>query len=226
MESATIPAPTTASGSKQSWTSTLVIGGLFLVAGRFYFKDAFPYFLDWSAEEWGRYVNFRPAFFGHIFGGTLALLLGPLQFSKTFRKRHLNVHRWMGRAYLTGILIGGLSSIQLALTTEIGIGWMYSLLALAAAWFVTGGVAFYAIKNGMTKMHQQWMVRSYIVTFGFASFRLMSQNPTITGHLGADTFETLGWASWVLPLIGAEVVFAVQEIRRRKRAMASAAAGD
>jgi hypothetical protein len=51
----------------------------------------------------------------HAFAASVALLLGPLQFSASFRRDHAHIHRWLGRVYLgIGVLIGGFSALYLA----------------------------------------------------------------------------------------------------------------
>ncbi len=52
--------------------------------------------------------------YSHLFGGGLAILLGPFALSTRFRKRNLNLHRWMGRAYLIGVLFSGLAGLYSA----------------------------------------------------------------------------------------------------------------
>ena len=51
----------------------------------------------------------------HIVGAMLATIIAPFQFlPKSRRGRYLNVHRWLGRTYLVGILVGGLSGLYMA----------------------------------------------------------------------------------------------------------------
>src|SRR5688572_11773580 len=45
----------------------------------------------------------------HIAGAMAAMVIGPFQFlPKIITRRYLNVHRWLGRIYLVGVLVGGL----------------------------------------------------------------------------------------------------------------------
>ena len=86
-------------------------------------------------------------------------------------------------------------------------------LGMALAWFITGNMAFWAIKKRNFSQHQEWMVRSYVLTANFIIFRLI-----FYGLLGLDNFafkEEVGgftaWAGWSLPLLLAE--FALQARR-------------
>src|SRR5262245_52611861 len=43
----------------------------------------------------------------HILPALLFVVLGPFQFNQTFRQRHLQWHRWIGRALLVcGVIVG------------------------------------------------------------------------------------------------------------------------
>src|SRR5687767_8280841 len=68
-------------------------------------------------EVFQRYWNYKWWLLGHIVGGLVALVTGPFQFSQTFRKKYLAVHRWLGRIYLTAILIGVISATYLSWTS-------------------------------------------------------------------------------------------------------------
>jgi len=43
----------------------------------------------------------------HVLGGLLAILIGPLQFWARLRRDYVQVHRWSGRVYLAGVVVGG-----------------------------------------------------------------------------------------------------------------------
>src|SRR6478609_6429356 len=47
----------------------------------------------------------------HLAGGSLALLLGPMQFWKSFRNRFLSLHRLTGKIYLNGVVLIGISAL-------------------------------------------------------------------------------------------------------------------
>ncbi len=192
----------------KAWLMLLAWAFLILFAGKFVLNDALPYFgLD--EEVFGRYWRMKWPLIGHISGGLLALVLGPFQFWAGFRNKYLKVHRWMGRLYLTGILIGTISSVTLALTTgvEIHISWAVSLIVLAMAWFFTSGMALRFILLKRVNLHKEWMIRSYVVTFAFVLFRWLNGmawihefgNFTIVG-------PNLIWISWVIPLFFTEII--------------------
>jgi hypothetical protein len=195
-------------GTRQSWVKLAFWIFLILFAIRYIIEDAIPYFgLD--EEVFGRFWGMKWPLVGHISGGLLALVLGPLQFWAGFRNRYLHVHRWMGRLYVAGIFVGSMSSITLALTTGMAIHWNWalSLIALAFAWISTTGMAFRFVLLKRINLHKEWMVRSYVVTFAFVLFRFLNSYPPIVENASfLERGATLIWVSWVIPLFVTEMV--------------------
>ncbi|HCW09283.1 MAG TPA: hypothetical protein DGG95_18150, partial [Cytophagales bacterium] len=145
---------------------------LFMVylAVKFLLK-VFPYY-GFSEEVFGKYWEVKYFLVGHITGGITALVLGALQFWKTFRKNYIHVHRWVGRIYLGAIAVGSLCSLGMVPRAfKDGVPWAVSLATLAVVWLSTSTMAYIAIRNKKIQLHQEWMVRSYLVTFAFVSFR-------------------------------------------------------
>src|SRR5262245_27408880 len=52
------------------------------------------------------YWRERAWLLAHFAGGMLALLVGPWQFWTGFRARYARLHRWMGRLFLAGVVMG------------------------------------------------------------------------------------------------------------------------
>jgi hypothetical protein len=58
------------------------------------------------------------------------------------------------------------------------------------------------------------MVRAYVVTFAFVTFRVLNDyGPTSHLQPDGDRIVTLGWISWVLPLLVTEVVLQLRRMR-------------
>lgn len=192
----------------KAWLMLLAWAFLILFAGKFVMNDALPYF-GFDQEVFGRYWGMKWPLIGHISGGLLALVLGPFQFWEGFRNKYLKIHRWMGRLYLTGILIGTISSVALALTTGIAIhiSWAISLIILAMAWFFTSAMALRFILLKRVNLHKEWMIRSYVVTFAFVLFRWMNSTPLFV-EMGnfIERGSTLIWLSWTIPLFITEII--------------------
>ncbi len=175
----------------------------------FYFNFAIQYF-DYSEEAYGPYFwGKRVALPFHIAGGSLALFMGLPQFWMGLRNRYMHVHRWTGRLYLLGVLVGSIGAFLMATMPNNGISWGFAvgLFGLAVAWVTTTGMAYISIIRRKYLMHKEWMIRSYIVTFAFITFRIFSDYvPYQTWNLDYAQYMTaMMWVSWVFPLLAFEV---------------------
>jgi hypothetical protein len=84
---------------------------------------------------------------------------------------------------------------------------------LALAWLVTTGMAYYTIRKRLVSLHKEWMIRSYIVTFAFVTFRfLQDYSPLSRVRPEGDRDTTIAWACWVVPLAIAEMVFHLKRL--------------
>jgi uncharacterized membrane protein len=186
------------------------------VAGVFLFRYALHYYLRYNPASYDVYWPRRFGLLLHITSGTLALLIGPWQFSRRLRQRRLGLHRVMGRVYLIAIVCGALGAVYLAITTTFGWPWGFGLIGLALAWLTTAGMAYYAIRQRQIQVHQEWMVRSYVVTFAFVTFRFLSDTPPFS-HMGPpnELAITYIWACWALPLLVTEVIMQVRRMPSR-----------
>ncbi len=184
------------------WTFLIVFGGKFVI------KDALPFF-GFNPEVFGRFLEYKWSLIGHISGGLLAITIGPFQFWKAFRTKYMTTHRWLGRIYLIAILVGAVSSTYLAWTTALAIHWTWaiSLQGLALAWIITAIMAFRAIMKRRIQQHKEWMIKTYVVTFAFVSFRWLDEL-AVTQELGTfiERGPTIIWISWVLPLFITEII--------------------
>lgn len=184
------------------------------VAFSFVVKYVFHYYLHYDPQAFGYHWPHRAWLLLHMSGGTLALLAGPWQFWSGLRQRHLRVHRWTGRLFLLGVLTGASAAIYLALHTPVGWAWGVVLFSLAIAWLTTAGMAYAAIRKGLVQIHKEWMVRAYVVTFAFVTFRVLNEYaPTSRLQPEGDRLVTLGWLCWVVPLLITEVVLELRRMR-------------
>lgn len=185
----------------------ILIGGLSVF---FYLEYAIRYF-EWSSESYGSYYwAKRVALAFHLVGGSMALALGLPQFWMGFRNRFMNVHRWTGRLYVLGVLVGSIGAFVMATAPEqsLGFGFAFALFALGIAWVITTGAAFFAVIRRKIKLHKEWMIRSYIVTLAFVTFRILSDFVPYEswGLDHADYNTAMMWSCWVFPLMIAEVI--------------------
>lgn len=196
------------------WITAAFLLAIFSFAVRFLIRYAIPYF------------RFEPAYFDqlgywprrgrlilHICGGMLALICGPFQFWTGLRGKALGLHRWTGRGYLLGVVAGSVGAFLMSIYSQphtFGI----ALRVGAAAWIVATGISYAAILRGMVALHKEWMVRSYLVTFAFVTFRWLNETPIAASHWGmfSERSTNLVWVSWVVPLLVFEVFLQAKRI--------------
>ena len=146
----------------------------------------------------------------HIVPGLLFMILGPLQFSRTIRARHLRWHRLSGRVFvICGMVIGisalvmsfGMPAIggvnQAAATALFGMFFLFSLCK-----------AFWHIRQHEVALHREWMIRAFAVGLAVATIRpiigLFFATSPLTGLTPREFFGIAFWIGFVLHLIAAE----------------------
>lgn len=132
----------------------------------------------------------------HSLAGTLALLIGPINFSSRIRQRYARLHRILGYIYFIAVIVGSFTGIALA----SGRPGLPGTSMQAAAWMVCTTVAVITARNRQIKVHRQWMARSYAVTFTFVSSRVLNLVPAYWSHLG-DVLSAVGVIAFTLASI-------------------------
>lgn len=194
---------------------------ILMTAIAFVLRYVFRYYLHYSEAAYtdplkgaANYWAMRGWLLMHMSGGMVALLTGPWQFWTGFRTRYARLHRITGRVFLFGVGIGCVGAFRMATSTTFGWAFGFALLALATAWFSTAAMAFYAILKGNVQTHKEWMVRAYVVTFAFVTFRVLNDYyPGPRLQPDGDRAITVGWASWVLPLLFTEIILQLRRMR-------------
>jgi hypothetical protein len=185
---------------------------------RFVLKYVLPY-LALSPEALG--VDFwsrRYGFIAHLGGGTIAILVGPINLWLGERRIHMAWHRRLGWLYLAAVAIGCSGGYYLALTTTAP--WVYAagLFGLASAWTITTGMAYLAIRRRVIEQHREWMIRSYVVTLAFVFFRLFTEIMERRGVDGLESLKAAAWLCWAVPLLLAEPLIQLRKVLRYRSA--------
>lgn len=132
------------------------------------------------------------AFYAHIVFSGLALAIGPFQFSTRLRRRYPAGHRWVGRAYLVSVALGGVAALVMSFVSSVGLLGFFGFGTLAVLWMWTGWKGYTAIRAGNVGLHRSWMMRNFALTYAAVMLRtwlgvlLIAQIPFITG---ADGFQ-------------------------------------
>ncbi len=153
----------------------------------------------------------------HVVGGGIVLLTGGLQFWTRLRIRYSNVHRWLGRTYLSFVLIGGIGGLIMAPVSAGGVVAHFGFGLLAVLWLFSGARAFALIRSGRIQEHKEWMMRNYAMAFGAVTLRIYLGLFAANGIPFEAAYPATAWISWVPNLILVEWYL----ILRRERHSAS-----
>jgi uncharacterized membrane protein len=162
------------------------------------------------------------AFYAHVVGGGLALVLGPVQFWRGFRTRHPLAHRWIGRTYLVAVGVAAIAGLVLAPVSQAGLVGLFGFGSLAVLWLVTGWRAYRAIRARDVASHRAWMMRNFALTYSAVMLRIwlplliFAQVP-FAGPGGLDADAAFANAYAVVPFLAwlPNLVVAEWLIRRR-----------
>lgn len=208
--------------SYAGWTIVVAAIAFFIVMAALPFL---PYNQKHFTDE-GFWPNFAPSLLVHIIFGMTALILGPFQFIKAFRTKYPRTHRTMGKRYLISIVIAASASLYMSVNKiifgEKAIAYGFGLFMLAAVWLLTSGMAYWAVRSRNFVQHREWMVRSFVVTCAFVTFRLFAR--MLTDGFGINdgvASEIMAWACWAVPLIVTEVFLQAAKIRKGNAALAN-----
>lgn len=211
---AVVVKPPVSTHARVGWRTIAVLGLAMVLGLGFVAGFAVPYFT--GGEELARYSGRQSWLFMHLGGGMIALLVGPGQLWLGQKRRRLDVHRRLGLVYIGSVAVSVTAAFYLA--THTTVGWVFGagLMGLAIAWVVTTGLAFAAVRRGLLHQHQEWMIRSYVVTFGFVFFRIFVGISQATG-IGTvpEQLAAASWFCWAAPLLVTEAILQGRKIFAR-----------
>jgi len=183
------------------WTIIILLSSYYLYSAinyRFFKQGIGPTF--WDKQFW---------FVSHLATAVIPLITGPFQFWAWFRINYIKLHRLIGKAYIIGCLLGGLSAIYLGITQPYP-GSVVPTLILASLWLFMTSAAWITIKRKNIQAHRLFMIRSYTLTLAFVFLRILSDlvyNYNFLSFIKNEDVKdaTYEWMSWVLPVIIVEL---------------------
>jgi predicted membrane protein DUF2306 len=192
---------------------TRILLGCSTVVALWFLNTAALRYLTVSPDSYGIYWPRHYWLFAHVVAGTFALLIGPIQFWPRLHHDHPTLHRYFGITYVSSTIVAAVAAYYLAFHTDFG--WMFSmgLASMATAWLISTALASIAIYKKLIKQHREWMIRSYVVTFGFVVFRVSTDMLDV---MGVGTFSErlvlASWICWSVPLLLAETILQGRKI--------------
>ena len=175
---------------------------------------ALPYLLRVEESQFRQYWPMRGWLLIHISHGMVALLAGPVQLWLGLKDAYPKLHKNLGFVYMYAIAMSAVAAFYLAFHTSGGAVFGSGLVGLGIAWLTTTGMAFAAIKRHLYEQHKEWMIRSYVVTFAFVTFRALT---SVLEGQGMATLQSIGiaaWFCWSVPLLMNELVLQGRNILR------------
>jgi len=180
----------------------LVLIGLYVL-----YTTALPRLIA-NEESYGEYFWPRANWlFPHVVFGLLATLIGPFQFIRHLRNKHLRLHRRMGQTYLVSVLFASGFAIYLALSSAVSQMYTVGMCVAAGLWILTAVRAYQLVRARRIKRHKQWMARNYVITLFFITFMFILDLLEVLGiGTRAGNLTMLAWIAWVVPLGVTEIV--------------------
>ena len=123
-----------------------------------------PLAASFRARPWGIYP--------HALFGSIALVLGSLQFWRNLPYSNPALHRTLGKIYVVAVIGTGLAGLYMSFfsyggaVTHAGFG----LLALSV--LTTTSIAYVQIRRGNVAVHREWMLRSFALIFAAVTLRI------------------------------------------------------
>ena len=202
--------------------SLVIIPVAALLATAFFVGVALPY-LVLDPKVLARYGSRGGWVLVHIAAGAVALLTGPVQLLLGVSRHAMRVHRRLGLAYVTSVGISSVAAFYLATHTSLGWVFGFGITGLGIAWLVTTTLAVAAIRRGFIQQHKEWMIRSYVVTFAFVTFRA-SWTALQAAGIGTqqEQLAASSWFCWAVPLLVVEVALQGRKIFGKRELSAGA----
>lgn len=120
------------------------------------------------------HLQIRALLVPHMVFGSLAMLIGPLQFSSRVRRARPALHRALGRVYVASCAVSAVMAISIPVYLAQNRLYLVGTILHAGTWLVATLVAAAFAWRRRLVPHRQWIVRSYALTFSFVIVRIFS----------------------------------------------------
>ena len=116
---------------------------------------------------------YKFSFYSHILAGMFCIIAALTQFSSYILKKRKAVHIWMGKIYVTVVIVVGAPTGLYMSFFAKGSFWERVLfMFMAMYWFYSTVKGLQAIKVKNILAHKNWMIRSYSMAMTAVTFRI------------------------------------------------------
>jgi len=165
-----------------------------------------------AAQLDAHFANHATLTLAHILPAMLFMVLGPLQFVRSLRSKHPQIHRWSGRIFLTASAVVGVTGLTMSFGKTIGGVDEKAAIALFGTFFLIAlaKALWHALRREFAQ-HREWMIRGYAIGLAVATIRpIMAAffaSALLRGHAPEpkEFFGTAFWIGFTLQTIAAEI---------------------
>lgn len=226
-----VTAPHNSSNNDEGWAYRLSLGFLVVsswisgicfalyIFGFYIFANALSDVEAWNSVLPQLYSPEKPAamtgMISHFFFGSVLLILGPIQFIETVRKRYIHFHRWVGIFYTLSAFITGFGGVVF-----LGVWGAAGGMPMFIGFLVYGVLMMicsvqtirFALLHKFD-IHRQWAIRLFALVLGSWIYRMgYGFIYTVLGGWGLGSNFSgildyfMDFAFFVIPLLVAEIV--------------------
>lgn len=147
----------------------------------------------------------KPWLYVHIAGAATALLIAPLQFLPSLRRKGRPWHRWIGRGYVSACLVGGAAGLVAAFGSTAGPIAVSGFALLAVVYLAVNVIGWLRATQRRFVEHRRWMIYSFALTSAAITLRLELQLFGLMHMSLTDAYRAAAWISWTGNLAVAEL---------------------
>ena len=158
-----------------------------------------------------------PVLYLHIVSASLAVLTGPLGFSKRILQRHRKFHRSLGKIYIVSVLFSSVTALYLSLFANGGLISVIGFLLLNTLWITTTVLALVKIRTKQIEAHRAWMIRSYALSLANTTLHvslMICDSVLMLDPILSYRFAV--WFCWIANLTAAELLIRRNALRSKK----------
>ena len=138
----------------------------------------------------------------HIGAGIFALLLGPVLLWLPLERASRIAHHLTLIAYVIASAVAGMTAFYLAFHTAFGLVVALGFTTMAIAWIIALLFTAIAAIRSFSEQYREWLIRSFVLTFGFVFYRVGCEIFNFSGHgTFLEQMNASSWLGWSVPMM-------------------------